>query len=126
MIVRAVGLLVCGLLSACAGMLPGHETTPWDGRWVGHFESSLGLLGCPSRSVLDLQIDAGRMTGGASTGAMVISLSGAVTQSGEVREGLFIRDGTPAAGRATPVKAPGNCSVSGKPRLYCALIFSPF
>ncbi len=97
MISRVIGLLLCGALFACAGGTPGHRASPWDGRWVGHFESSLGLLGCPSRSVLDLGIEEGRMTGGASAGSMIISLSGTVSQTGEIREGLFIRDGLAAA-----------------------------
>jgi len=97
MTVRVIVLLIASALSACAGGLPRQEVSRWDGRWVGHFESSLGLLGCPSRSVLDITIDDGRMAGGGSKGALTIELSGTVAPSGEIREGLFRREGLAAA-----------------------------
>lgn len=110
MTVRAIVLLFGSVLSACAGGLSGQVASQWEGRWVGHFESSLGLLGCPSRSVLDVTISDGRMTGGGSTAAMTIALSGTVLPSGEIRDGLFIREGMAAAvmaGTFTPTEAAG-------------------
>ena len=110
MIVRAIVLFFASALSACAGGSPGDVAARWDGRWVGHFESSLGLLGCPTRSVLDITVDKGRLAGGGSTGAVTISLSGTVSPTGGIREGGFNREGKAAAvmaGTVTPTEAAG-------------------
>jgi hypothetical protein len=94
---RVAGLLLCGGLSACAAEPPGPAPTKWDGRWVGHFESSIGLLGCPTRGVLDAQIEKGVMAGGGSSGPILIAIRGTVTPAGEVVDGIFVRDGLAAA-----------------------------
>ncbi|MEX2617568.1 MAG: hypothetical protein WD767_15880 [Alphaproteobacteria bacterium] len=110
MTVRAIVLLIGIALSACAGGAPVDAVARWDGRWVGHFESSLGLLGCPARTVLDITVNEGRMAGGGSTRAMTISLSGTISPTGEIREGVFNRDGKAAAvmaGTFTPREAAG-------------------
>lgn len=110
MTARAILLLIGLSLAACAGGPSGQQATRWDGRWVGHFESSLGLLGCPSRSVLDIRIEQGRMAGGGSTASLTVDVSGAVAPSGEIRDGLFRREGRAAAvmaGTFTPTEAAG-------------------
>ena len=93
---RAAVLLLSGILSACASP-EGPGPSQWDGRWVGHFESSLGLLGCPSRGVLDTQIVNGVMAGGGNAGPVVIAVRGSVAPDGEVIDGVFARDGLAAA-----------------------------
>lgn len=94
--IRAVILLLSGMLSACAPV-EGPLVSQWDGRWVGHFESSLGLLGCPSRGVLDARIEHGVMAGGGNAGPVIIAIRGSVTPTGEIVDGVFARDGLAAA-----------------------------
>jgi len=99
------------MLSACAPV-EAPVATQWDGRWVGHFESSLGLLGCPSRGVLDLRIENGVMAGGGNAGPVVIAIRGGGTATGEITNRAFGRDGLAAAvmaGTFTRSDAAGRC-----------------
>jgi hypothetical protein len=68
-----------------------------EGRWVGHYESSLGPLGCPSRGVMEVAIKGGKIVGEARGDTFVMTVSGELGPSGEVREGLFRRDTRAAA-----------------------------
>lgn len=93
----AAALLLCGGLSACAADRQAPVSEQWDGRWVGHFESSIGLLGCPSRGVLDARIEKGVIAGSGSAGPIFIVLRGSVSPSGEILDGIFVRDGLAVA-----------------------------
>jgi len=97
---RFAGLVfLAALLSGCApagdGTAPGAGLR--DGRWVGRFQSSLGVLGCPTRGTMEVQIRAGRFTGAARAPGVTMTVSGALAASGEIVDGVFFRDGRAAA-----------------------------
>ncbi len=91
-------VLVFALLTGCA-LEPSREDQRevWRGRWVGFFESSLGLLGCPSRGPLELEVKDRTIAGEAQGNGFVMSLSGTLDGNGAVRNGIFFRDRSAAA-----------------------------
>ncbi|NKB58941.1 MAG: hypothetical protein GKS00_21640 [Alphaproteobacteria bacterium] len=112
-------------LAGCADK-PGQKQpeNALDGRWFGHFESSLGPLGCPGRGPLTVEIEKGSLAGDAQGDGFVMAVSGFLGSDGAVQDGVFRRDdraaaivtgtflGTArqAAGRARPAKAFGRCA----------------
>lgn len=85
------------LMAGCAGGTPPPGAGPWDGRWVGYFESSIGPLGCPPRGIMDIWIESGRLSGDAHGDGVVIAVTGAVGETGEIEDGVFRRDNRAAA-----------------------------
>lgn len=85
------------LVAGCAGGTPPLGAGPWDGRWVGYFESSVGPLGCPPRGIMDIRIESGRLSGDAHGASVAITVTGAVGETGEIEDGVFRRDNRAAA-----------------------------
>ena len=96
---RAVTLLLCCfLLVACSADVPtSHPATAFNGRWVGFFESSLGLLGCPTRAPMLVIFAQGRIDGDAEAESFAMSVGGVVEPDGAIRDGVFRRDARAAA-----------------------------
>jgi len=89
-------LLAAGLLSGCAADPPPPRSLS-DGRWVGYFESSLGLLGCPARGPLEVLIESGAVAGEALGKDFAMTVSGKIGLDGALSDGLFRRDDRAAA-----------------------------
>lgn len=86
------------LLAACStDEAPPHPAAAYSGRWVGFFESSLGLLGCPTRGPMLVTVAKGKIDGDAEAESFAISISGTVGPDGAIRDGVFRRDARAAA-----------------------------
>lgn len=85
------------LLGACASEAPPDRGAVQQGRWLGYFESSLGLLGCPTRGPMTVAVSKGAITGDAQTGGFVMTISGTLGPNGAIVDGVFRRDARAAA-----------------------------
>ena len=93
LVIRAGLVLLVLLVAGCAAQNAAVvEDDAWDGRWVGYFGSSVGPLGCPLRGVMDVAVEAGRLSGGAHGENFVIVVTGAVGETGAIEDGVFRRD----------------------------------
>lgn len=68
-----------------------------DGRWVGYFESSLGVLGCPARGLMAVEVENGWVVGDAEGSGFTMSVTGALAANGAIQDGVFRRDDRAAA-----------------------------
>jgi hypothetical protein len=94
-----VGIVITiALLAGCAAepTKPKH-ITGLDDRWVGYFESSLGVLGCPARGPMEVEIENGRIAGDAIGNGFTMSVNGVLAANGAIKDGLFRRDDRAAA-----------------------------
>ena len=94
-----VGIVtIIAILTGCAAepSKPKHGAE-LDGRWVGYFESSLGVLGCPARGLMEIEIENGWIVGDAEGNGFTISVNGALAADGAIRDGIFWRDDRAAA-----------------------------
>ena len=91
----AVFMLALGVMG-CEGVLFGDERRTgdprWDGRWVGRFESSLGVFSCPVRGTLELRLAEGVMSGAAEAKGVRHTVEGYIGAEGSIRDG-FMKDG---------------------------------
>lgn len=89
---------IIAILTGCAAEpskpKPGAEL---DGRWVGYFESSLGVLGCPARGPMAVEVENGWIFGDAEGSGFTMSVTGALATNGAIRDGVFRRDDRAAA-----------------------------
>lgn len=95
----AGALLLCAaVLAACAQDTPSSgPAAAQQARWVGFFESSLGLLGCPARGPMAVEIENGQIAGDAQADGFVMGITGKVGPNGAVVDGVFRRDQRAAA-----------------------------
>ena len=96
---QAEALSLCVfLLAACStDETPPYPAAAFNGRWVGFFESSLGLLGCPTRGPMLVMVENGVIDGDAEAESFAISISGTVGPDGAILDGVFRRDSRAAA-----------------------------
>ncbi|MFT6580081.1 MAG: hypothetical protein ACJAU6_000508 [Alphaproteobacteria bacterium] len=92
----AVVVLAVGVLG-CEGAFLNENTassieSPWNGRWVGRYESSLGLFSCPARGTLEFHLVAGKMTGRAAADGATHEVEGRINGAGVIHNG-FLKDG---------------------------------
>ncbi len=109
-----VVMLVFGVLG-CEGAFFGDERRTgdprWDGRWVGRFDSSLGLLSCPTRGTLDLWLVEGVVSGAAGAKGVRNTVEGFIGAEGSIRDG-FLKDGVRVV--ATMTETFGEKSAAGR------------
>lgn len=88
---------LAALAGCVADVPPPDPAAAFAGRWVGFYESSLGILGCPARGPLDVTVESGAVRGNAQADSFVMTLDGALGPDGALRDGVFRRDGRAAA-----------------------------
>ncbi len=93
----AVVALCVALFVGCVADAPRAPSAVQKVRWVGYFESSLGLLGCPARGPMTVEVEKDTITGDAQAGGFVMSVSGKLGSNGAVLDGVFRRDTRAAA-----------------------------
>jgi hypothetical protein len=98
--VLALGVLGCegSLFNDGARALMGHGQ--WDGRWVGRFESSLGLFSCPTRGTMEFRLANGVVSGTAAAEGVGNALEGYMGADGAVLKG-FMKNGARAVATLT-------------------------
>ena len=91
-------VLSISLLVACvADAPPSDPASTTRERWVGYFESSLGVLGCPGRGPMTVIAENGAISGEAQAGGFDMLISGVLGPNGALRDGVFRRDAQAAA-----------------------------
>ena len=85
------------LLGACALEAPPDPAAAQQGRWLGFFESSFGLLGCPTRGAMTVAVAKGAISGDAQADGFVMTISGTLGPNGAIVDGVFRRDTRAAA-----------------------------
>lgn len=90
--------LIAAMLVGCADRPTSQQSDiASNGRWVGFFESSLGPLGCPGRSVMEVTVEDRLIVGDAQGNGFVMSVIGTLGDDGSVQDGVFRRDNKAAA-----------------------------
>jgi len=92
------GFIVCVVsIGGCAVDKPQAPSLDQKIRWIGVFESSLGLLGCPARGPMTIEVVKEAISGEAQAEGFIMSVSGKLGQNGAVLDGVFRRDKRAAA-----------------------------
>lgn len=89
------GLLLLGIFVlswGCSEIPEAKVTVPstFDGRWVGRYSSSIGLITCPSQGLMELSVRSGEIMGVLQTEGAFQTIQGFVTTAGAVRDTVFV------------------------------------
>jgi len=99
-----VPILVVGALGCEGSFLNDNPSSsienPWNGRWVGRYESSLGLFSCPARGTLEFRLEAGEMSGRADADGATHEAEGRLNGAGVIQNG-FLKEGARAVATLT-------------------------
>lgn len=90
---RIAVFIVCAqLLGGCAVDALQAPSANQKISWVGFFESSLGLLGCPARGPMTVEVVKEVISGDAQAEGFTMLFSGKLGPNGAVLDGVFHRD----------------------------------